>query len=123
MRLRTQFTLGFAVVVLVGAGVTGALLIAYSYQMALHHLKDKQLLLARTRAQEINEEVVGEMGRLQYLATLSDLDLTDANLDPEEEHPPARPRPSRPSSPWRPPPSPRTATCSGASRATSTRAR
>jgi signal transduction histidine kinase len=84
MRLRTQFTLGFAIVVLIGAGVTGALLIAYSYQMALHHLKDKQLLLARTRAQEINEEVVGEVGRLQYLATLADLDLTDANLDPEK---------------------------------------
>ncbi len=84
MKLRTQFTLGFSLVALLGVGVTGGLLISYSYERALVRLKDQQLLLAENRASAISQEVAEEVARIRYLSTLTDIDLTDENLEPEK---------------------------------------
>jgi signal transduction histidine kinase len=82
--LRTQLTLGFTLVALLGVGATGALLINSSFRHAMRQIQREQLLLAENRAGAISAEVAAEVERLRHISTLSELDLTDANREPEK---------------------------------------
>lgn len=81
--LRTQLTLGFSVVVLLGVGTTGALLIRTSYGYALQRLRSQQTLLAENRAASLAFEVAAEEVRLGWLGQLEDMDPSDGDDEPE----------------------------------------
>ncbi|MBS2028398.1 MAG: sensor histidine kinase [Deltaproteobacteria bacterium] len=84
MTLRTQLTFGFTLAALLGVGATGASLITTSYRDAFKRVQREQSLLAENRANAISAEVGEEVERLRHLASLSELDLTDENAEPEK---------------------------------------
>ena len=84
MTLRTQLTLGFTLVALIGVGATGLLLIRASYRDALQRVRREQKLLAQNRADALAAEVAEEQVRLQHLSGLAEMNLTDADREPEK---------------------------------------
>ena len=84
MTLRTQLTFGFTLAALLGVGATGASLISTSYRDAFKRVQREQALLAENRANAISAEVGEEVERLRHLASLTEIDLTDENAEPEK---------------------------------------
>jgi signal transduction histidine kinase len=81
---RGQLILAFTLFAAVAVGATGAVLLARSWSASLQAVADRQRLLLESRAHLIGDELdrlVRETGRLSQLA---EVDLADANLEPEK---------------------------------------
>src|SRR5450631_192266 len=84
MSFRSKLTLSFLLVGLVGAGATGAALIASSYQAQLDQIAQKELLVVQNRAHMLQDDLLSVSHELTRLSAMAEVDLADGNLEPEK---------------------------------------
>jgi signal transduction histidine kinase len=84
MSFRSKLTLSFLLVGLVGAGATGAALIASSYQAQLDQIAQKEQLVVQNRAHMLQDDLQSVSHELTRLSAMAEVDLADGNMEPEK---------------------------------------